>query len=59
MDNKLLRKTHYPQITITGEEHSNSPKRGKDIELSSQLEPLGQELQGKLEPACQRRSLQT
>lgn len=46
----------YPQINITTEVHSNSRKKGKDIEVSPEIEQLAQDLQGKLEAAYRRQS---
>lgn len=47
----------YPRINITTEVHSNSRKKGKDIEVSPEIEQLAQDLQGKLEAAYRRQSL--
>ena len=46
----------YPRINITTEVHSNSRKKGKDIEVSPEIEQLAQDLQGKLEAAYRRQS---
>ena len=48
----------YPEIKITTEVHSNSRKKGKDIELSPEIEQLAQELQDKLETAYRDKTLQ-
>jgi hypothetical protein len=54
---KYLRKIYqkvgqpYPQNKITKEVHSNSRKKGKDIEVSPEIEQLARELQEKLEAA--------
>lgn len=47
----------YPRINITTEVHSNSRRKGKDIEVSPEIEQLAQDLQGKLEAAYRRQSL--
>ena len=47
----------YPAINMTAEVHSNSRKKGGDVELSPEIEQLAQELQGKLEAAYQARTL--
>ncbi len=48
----------YPEINITTEVHSHSRKKGMDIDLSSEIEQLAQELQSKLETAYQAKTLQ-
>jgi len=47
----------YPAINITTEVHSNSRKKGKDIELSPEIEQLARELQNKLEAAYRAKTL--
>jgi hypothetical protein len=47
----------YPEINITKEVHSNSRRKGKDIEISPEIEQLAQELQGKLEAAYRKQLL--
>jgi hypothetical protein len=47
----------YPQVNITTEVHSNSRKKGKDIEISADIEQLARELQEKLEAAYRRQLL--
>ena len=39
----------YPEINLTAEVHSNSRKKGKEIELSPEIEQLAIEMQNKLE----------
>jgi hypothetical protein len=46
----------YPEINITTEVHSNSRKKGKDLELSPEIEQLAQELLDKLEVAYRAKS---
>jgi hypothetical protein len=41
----------YPATNITAEVHSNSRKKGKDIEISQEIEQLALEMQAKLEAA--------
>ena len=48
----------YPKIGITTEVRSNSRKKGKDIELSPEIEHLAQELQDKLEAAYRAKTFQ-
>jgi hypothetical protein len=43
----------YPATGITTEVHSNSRRKGRDIELSPEIEQVAQELQKKLEAAYQ------
>jgi hypothetical protein len=47
----------YPPISITTEVHSNSRKKGQDIEVSPEIVQLAQELLEKLEAAYQRQLL--
>jgi hypothetical protein len=47
----------YPQNNLTKEVHSNSRKKGKDIEVSAEIEQLARELQEKLEAAYRKQLL--
>lgn len=47
----------YPAINMTAAVHSNSRKKGRDVELSPEIEQLAQELQDKLEAASRARTL--
>jgi len=47
----------YPEMSITTEVHSNSRKKGRDIELSPEIEKLAQALQEKLEAAYQAKTI--
>ena len=49
----------YPEMNITAEVHSKSRKKGKDIELSPQIQQLALEMQDELEVVYRTQLLQT